>query len=69
LKDKIIRCPFDKADSQFVIVLKEHGFKVVYSHIDYGQNFFEYQPKEWDVIISNPPYTNKRKYWERCLEL
>ena len=38
LKDKIIWCPFDREDSQFVKVLKENGFKVVYSHIDYGQD-------------------------------
>lgn len=67
LKDKIIWCPFDRGDSQFVKVLEEHGFKVIYSHLDYGQDFFEYEPDEWDVIISNPPYTNKRAYWERCL--
>jgi len=23
--------------------------------------------KKWDIIISNPPYTNKRKIVERCL--
>lgn len=69
LKDKIIWLPFDREDSQFVKVLTTNGFKVIYSHIDYGQDFFEYEPEKWDVIISNPPYTNKRKYWERCLNL
>ena len=69
LKNKIIWLPFDREDSQFVKVLTENGFKVVYSHIDYGQDFFDYEPEEWDVIISNPPYTNKRRYWERCLDL
>ena len=69
LKDKIIWCPFDKEDSQFVQVLEDHGFNVVYSHIDYGQDFFEYEPEHWDVIISNPPYKNKRKFWEHCIEL
>ena len=69
LKNKIIWLPFDRKDSQFVKVLSENGFKVVYSHIDYGQDFFEYEPEEWDAIISNPPYTNKRRYWERCLDL
>lgn len=67
LKDKIIWLPFDREDSQFVKVLRDNGFNIVYSHIDYGQDFFEYEPDKWDVIISNPPYTNKRKYWERCL--
>lgn len=67
LKNKIIWCPFDKEDSNFVKVLTENGYDVVYSHIEYGQDFFKYEPNEWDVIISNPPYTNKRAFWERCL--
>lgn len=69
LKDKIIWCPFDKEDSKFVKVLKENGFKVVWSHIETGQDFLNYEPEYWDVIISNPPYKNKRVYWERALYL
>lgn len=69
LKDKIIWCPFDKKDSEFVKVFKENGFRVVFSHIENGQDFFNYQPEKWDVIISNPPYKNKRAFWERCLDL
>lgn len=69
LKDKIIWLPFDKEDSQFVKVLRENGFKVVYSHIEDGKDFLTYEPKEWDVLISNPPYKNKRVYWERALDL
>lgn len=50
-------CPFDKEDSEFVKVLKENGFKVIASHIDNGQDFYTYEPKEhWDCIISNPPF-------------
>lgn len=66
-KNKIIWCPFDKEESQFVIQLKKNGFNVVYSHIDYGQDFYTYEPKEWDLIVSNPPFTNKRLIFERCL--
>jgi hypothetical protein len=69
LKDKIIWCPFDKEDSYFVSVLKENGFNVIYSHIENGQDFLTYAPEQWDVIISNPPYKNKRSFWERCLDL
>ena len=69
LKDKIIWCPFDKGDSQFVKVLIENGFFVVYSHLELNQDFLTYEPKKWDVIISNPPYKNKRVYWERALDL
>lgn len=69
LKDKIIWCPFDRKDSEFVKVLKDNDFQVVHSHLDDGQDFLTYEPKEWDVMISNPPYTNKRIYWERALDL
>ena len=56
---------------------------VVFSHITEGsgtinggrvmnvnpenKDFFEYEPPVWDVLISNPPFTNKRKYFERAL--
>ena len=33
LKNKIIWCPFDKAHSEFVQVLRRNGFSVVHSHI------------------------------------
>lgn len=69
LKDKTIWCPFDREDSQFVIVLRDDGFNVVCSHLDDGQDFLTYEPEQWDVMISNPPYTNKRVYWERALDL
>ena len=60
-------CPFDKDDSQFVVQLKENGFNVINTHIEYGQDFYTYEPPNWDVIISNPPFTNKRKVFERAL--
>lgn len=66
-KDKIIWCPFDKEDSEFVITLSEQGYKVIKSHIDEGKDFYTYEPKEWDIIVSNPPFTNKRKIFERAL--
>lgn len=69
LKDKTIRCPFDKEDSQFVKVLKENWFTVVYSHIETWQDFLTYEPEQRDIILSNPPYHNKRVFWERALDL
>ncbi len=62
-----IWCPFDKNDSQFVIQLKKAGFNVINTHIDYSQDFFTYEPEKWDVIVSNPPFTDKRKIFERAL--
>lgn len=66
-KDKIIWCPFDTEESEFVKVFQENCFNVIYSHIDYGQDYYFYEPEKWDVMISNPPFTNKRKIFERAL--
>ena len=64
----MVWCPFDKEDSEFVKQLREAGHKVIATHMDNGQNFYTYEPdKHWDCIVSNPPFTNKRKIFERAL--
>jgi len=65
-KDKIIWCPFDTEESNFVKEISKTN-KVIKSHIVEGKDFFEYEPEEWDILISNPPFTDKRKYFERAL--
>lgn len=65
-RDKILWLPFDKEDSEFVKVFTEFGYKIVYSHIDTGQDFYTYEPDNWDIIVSNPPFSNKRKIFERA---
>ena len=68
LRQKLtIWCPFDTEESEFVKVFKENGYKVVNSHIDFGQDFYTYQPAEFDLIISNPPFTNKTEMFKRLL--
>ena len=62
----IVWCPFDTEDSQFVIQISKQN-EVEYSHISTGHDFFDYEPDEWDMMVSNPPFTNKRKYFERAL--
>ncbi|WP_312175170.1 tRNA (adenine-N(6)-)-methyltransferase [Chryseobacterium sp.] len=66
-QDAIVWCPFDTQESRFVSEIAKEN-KVEFSHIRNGQDFYYYEPEKWDVIISNPPYTNKRKIFERCLE-
>lgn len=69
-KDKIIWCPFDTEDSEYVKILNNNGNKVIFSHIDNGQNFFEYEPEEnYDLIISNPPFSIKDMIIQRLDEL
>jgi hypothetical protein len=65
-KDKIVWCPFDKPESEFVKQISKTN-PVVYSHIDEGKDYYNYEPDEWDIMISNPPFTGKRKIFERAL--
>lgn len=65
--DVIVWCPFDKENSEFVKQLRANNIKVIATHIDNNQDFYTYEPENWDVIVSNPPFTNKRKIFERAL--
>jgi len=66
-KDSVVWCPFDTPDSEFVKQISKQN-EVVYSHLKYGNDFLQWQPEcHWDVIVSNPPFTNKRKFFERAL--
>lgn len=66
-KDKIIWCPFDTSDSEFVKVFTEHSYNVIHSHISEGKDFFQYEPEKWDLLISNPPFTGKTDIFKRAL--
>jgi len=65
-KNAKVWCPFDTIDSEFVKQISKQN-EVVFTHICYGQDFLTYEPDNWDVIVSNPPFTNKRKFFERAL--
>ena len=65
-QNSIVWCPFDTEESEFVKQISKTN-KVVFSHKDKGQDFFTYEPEKWDVIVSNPPFTDKRKIFERAL--
>jgi len=67
-KNSVVWCPFDTAQSEFVKQISLlPNVTVVYSHIENGQDFFTYEPEEWDIIISNPPFKNKKQFFERAL--
>lgn len=50
-------------------VFKNNSYKVIGSDITTGQDFFEYEPQNYDCIITNPPYSEKDKWLQRCYEL
>lgn len=66
-----IWCPFDMSFSNYVKLFTEiPNVKVIYSHIDNGENFFFYEPEEeYDIIISNPPFSCKDSVLKRLFEL
>lgn len=56
-------------ESKVVKVLTEKGYNVITSHIEDGLDFFKYEPEEYDMIITNPPYSKKDQFLKRCFEL
>ena len=62
-------CPFDKETSAFVQVLRQYNYKVLATHIDSGYNFFDFEPQQYDIIISNPPFSIKDLILKRLDEL
>lgn len=67
---KTVWCPFDTADSNIVKDLATSGYTVISSHIKDGKDFFNWKPKEdYDIIVSNPSYSNKNEVIKRCNEL
>ena len=67
-KNKTYWLPFDTENSRFYQILTGLGFNAIRSHIsEEGKDFYSYEPDNWDCIISNPPFTNKRLIFERAL--
>ena len=73
-KGKTIWCPFDTEESEYVKILTNAGFNVVYSHKDDGQNFYDFgdglfatDMPDFDLIVSNPPFHNKALMVEKIL--
>lgn len=67
--NSIIWCPFDTEKSEFVIRFTQEGHTVIYGHINEGEDFFNYEPEQYDYIISNPPFSLKLDILKRLYEL
>ncbi len=64
----VIWCPMDTDDSEFVKQIRAKGNRAIVSHIDNSEDFFHYEPDEhWDMIISNPPFQDKGKFFKRAI--
>ena len=49
--------------------LKRKDFQVIGTDILAGQDFLKWQPKKFDCIITNPPFSLKQEFLERCYSL
>lgn len=72
-KDKVIwECACGKGN--LVIGLKRLGYNVVSTDLSssdehYSRNFFHWEPDTWDIIVTNPPFSVKFEWIERCNQL
>ena len=61
-----IWCPFDSDKSLIVKNLADSGHFVINTHLDEGEDFFQFsEPLDCDLIISNPPYSKKTEVLEK----
>lgn len=65
-KDKKIWCPFDEEWSAFYQYLTEQGFYVERSSLKDDKDFFHFEPDEWDILVSNPPFSKKNEVLKRA---
>lgn len=75
-KGKTIWCPFDTEESEYVKLLTAEGHKVIYNHIENGDNFYDFgdglfaqDMPDFDVIVSNPPFHNKALLVEKIIKM
>ena len=59
----VIMCPFDTDKSNFVKYAKNNNLLVMYGMNDWLESDYEY-----DLLITNPPFSIKDKVIEKCLE-
>lgn len=68
-KNVTVWCPFDTENSHFSKMIREHDCNVIATHIDNGQDFFYYEPENYDYIISNPPFSKKTAVFQKLFKL
>lgn len=56
-------------EGNLVKELERLKFNVVFSDIMDGHDFLLWTPPQFDCIITNPPYTLKQDFLERCYKL
>ncbi|MCR5436201.1 MAG: adenine-specific methyltransferase EcoRI family protein [Treponema sp.] len=63
----IIWLPFDTEESAYYKILKAESFQVVRSHLNDDKDFFLWQPEQFDIAVSNPPFSLKVDVFKRMI--
>src|SRR5450759_1317458 len=56
-------------ESQIVKVLRLNGYNVIPTHINEGFDYFNDEPEDYDLTITNPPYSCKDQFLQRAFNL
>jgi hypothetical protein len=66
-KDLIIWMPFDNELSNIYKSFEKNGYKIELSNLELGLDFYNYEPKKWDIIITNPPFSKRTNLMKRLV--
>ena len=66
-RDIKIWLPFDNDFSNIYKALKKAQCNITISNLELGLDFYLYEPKEWDIIITNPPFSKRTNLMKRLL--
>ena len=67
-KENIKYKDFEIEKSFYYDILKKEWYKIIVTHIATWEDFLNYKPEEnFDLIIWNPPFKNKKHFFERAL--
>lgn len=53
-------------EGSLVKALRKEGYKVIATDIHSGKDFLNYEPRDYDCIITNPPFSLKQEFLERA---
>lgn len=67
-KDKIIWECTDFGESNITKLLKQHDYKVISTHKDNFDFLTDIPNFDFDIIITNPPYSLKNEFLKKCYE-
>lgn len=66
---KKIWCPFDLEESRYVQTFQKMGLEVSFGHIATGQDFFDYEKPQGEIVISNPPFSKRDAIFRKLYDM